>query len=126
MKVFIKRHKRALAFYGTLLALGVLLYIIAHDYATQQRGYVAYGGECVFLGLPLWGLIAQAIIADLVRDIRAPKGTCETCGCFQASEFMPWGDCEKQALPMASYDGCARWKKEGRNYGNKNCARKSG
>ena len=46
--------KKAL-FFLAVAVLGVVLYIVAHDHATELRGYVAYGGEVFFLALPLYG-----------------------------------------------------------------------
>jgi hypothetical protein len=38
--------------YMALAVLGWALYFIAHDYATELRGYTAYGGEVFFIAIP--------------------------------------------------------------------------
>jgi hypothetical protein len=35
-------------------ALGIALYVWGRDYAYEQRGYLAYGGEMFFLGIPIF------------------------------------------------------------------------
>jgi apolipoprotein N-acyltransferase len=67
-----KRRKRAIAFvaYAALFALGVLLFLWAHEYATRERGYIAYGGEVLFIGLPLFVWIVRTTAQDWRRDLK--------------------------------------------------------
>ncbi len=51
--------------YAALFALGVLLFYIAHAYATRERGYTAYGGEIFFVGLPLIVWLIKSTVGDI-------------------------------------------------------------
>lgn len=56
-----------------ITAAGVLLFFWAHGAATEARGYVAYGGELVFLLLPLWWKLIAVCIRDTRRMIREER-----------------------------------------------------
>lgn len=45
--------------------LGWLLYRLFRPYAVEFRGNTLYGGEVMFLGLPLYWAAAESIIKDL-------------------------------------------------------------
>lgn len=94
-------------FYSALTIIGAALCAAAHAYMTAKRGYTAYGGEYFLLLLPLavWGLEA-----GLIKDHETP-GRCDCCRHWQRSLFAPWGDCKYNALPMAGYGGCRRYRK---------------
>lgn len=50
--------------YIFLAVLGIALYLYIAEAAEIQRGYKAYGGECVVLLLPLWWFFIDANIKN--------------------------------------------------------------
>lgn len=48
--------------WAIIAAAGVFLFKVGHAYATADRGYEAVGGEYLFLFLPLWWWLAEAVI----------------------------------------------------------------
>lgn len=61
------RCVRVIIKYAVIAAAGVLLYMIASDYAFAQRGYKAIGSEAVFILLPLIYYIGLALVRDARR-----------------------------------------------------------
>lgn len=56
-------------FYIALAGIGVALFRWGHDYATQERGYNAIGGEMFFLLLPLFWWMFSQCLKDTIRTI---------------------------------------------------------
>ena len=50
--------------YMTLAILGVVLTVMAAQYAYADRGYFAIGGEYAFLLLPLLGAAVDCMLQD--------------------------------------------------------------
>jgi drug/metabolite transporter superfamily protein YnfA len=71
-----KRRKQAttIALYFALFGLGVLLYGWAHEQATIERGYIAYGGEVFILGLPLFVWLVKKTVRDWWHTINELRG----------------------------------------------------
>lgn len=69
MKPAVKR----LIKYLLIAAVGVALYIVAAGEAFEQRGYTAYGGELVFLILPLWWKLGEVMAVDIKQTIKQIK-----------------------------------------------------
>jgi hypothetical protein len=51
---------KKLVIYAASLAIGIILFQVTHQYATAERGYVAYGGELCFLLLPFFVYIIRS------------------------------------------------------------------
>lgn len=52
---------------------GIALYYLAAGAAFAERGYKAYGGELVFLLLPLWWKLGEVMTADIKQTIKQIK-----------------------------------------------------
>jgi hypothetical protein len=52
-------------------AIGILLFLTAHAYATAERGYEALGGELFLLGLPIFIWLFGHCVNDLRTELRA-------------------------------------------------------
>jgi len=59
--------------YVLLAVLGVLLYLHTAEAAEIQRGYKAYGGECVFLLLPLWWFFIEVTVKNTEAALRSEE-----------------------------------------------------
>jgi len=57
--------------YIALTAIGVLLSLAAHVYATAERGYEAIGGETLFILLPVMWWLAEQMVRDFIEDFRS-------------------------------------------------------
>lgn len=66
-----KRTSRAALKYAGLTLAGIALYIAAHDYATAQRGYIAYGGEVLLLALPVLYYAISQTFKDYLKSAKA-------------------------------------------------------
>jgi hypothetical protein len=56
--------------YAILTMCGFLLFKVGQAAAFEQRGYIAYGGECFLLGLPLFYYIISATARDIAVEIK--------------------------------------------------------
>jgi hypothetical protein len=63
--------KKLILLYIVLAAVGIALYVEAHAYATDWRGYVAYGGEVFLLAIPVYAAIQ--ILRTIVNFIKDRK-----------------------------------------------------
>lgn len=57
----------------SIIIAGVVLYYLAAGAAFAERGYKAYGGELVFLLLPLWWKLGDMMTADIKQTIKQIK-----------------------------------------------------
>ncbi len=64
----------AVAKYAMLTMCGFLLFKIGQAAAFEQRGYIAYGGECFLLGLPLFYHIISTTARDIAVEIKNENG----------------------------------------------------
>lgn len=62
---YLKRNKKEIIKYTLIFAVAIVTYILAHKYATEQRGYEAIGGE---IFVPLLIIFAE----DILEIIKAP------------------------------------------------------
>ena len=53
---------------------GVALYLWGAEAAYIERGYRAYGGECLLLFLPILWALAESVINDVKRNYRKREG----------------------------------------------------
>lgn len=60
MRKFFKRNAKNIVKWSVIIAVALIVYILAHKYATDQRGYEAVGGE---IFLPLLIIFAEDILA---------------------------------------------------------------
>lgn len=67
----VRRSVRVIIKYAVVAAVGVLLYMLASDYAFAQRGYKAVGSEAVFILLPLIYYIGLALVRDALGAVVA-------------------------------------------------------
>jgi hypothetical protein len=96
---------RAALFCLAAAAMGVALYRIGHMYATGQRGYVAYGGELLFLLFPLYACAARQAARELAKGWKEARGSCAGIDAWQGGggmrkaktvtvrRFMAFGPC---------------------------------
>ncbi len=49
--------------------VGIALYLIAAEAVKETRGYIAYGGECLLLFLPLWWLLIKEAVKGIEETI---------------------------------------------------------
>ena len=61
--------KKAIVFIA-LSIIGVMLYTVAHVYATIDRGYIAYGGEVLLLTLPFQFFLLMKVRKDIMRGVK--------------------------------------------------------
>ena len=59
--------------YLAITLCGVILYLIAHEYSTLERGYEAIGGEALLLLLPLWWGLLEQTAKDMWDMFRGTK-----------------------------------------------------
>lgn len=52
--------------YAAITAVGVGLAVAAHGPATEWRGYEAIGGEALIALLPLWALVTETVVRDVM------------------------------------------------------------
>lgn len=70
------RHKKkgpnpgTIAKYAILTLLGVWLYRLGAEYAMQQRGYFAVGGEVFALLLPYFYWAVTRMVKDAIADLK--------------------------------------------------------
>lgn len=64
---------RSLVKWLLIVLAGVVLYYLAAGAAFAERGYKAYGGELVFLLLPLWWKLGDMMTADIKQTIKQIK-----------------------------------------------------
>lgn len=55
--------------YGLLTLAGIWLYRCGAEYAFQQRGYFAVGGEVFALLLPFFYWTISCVVREMIRDI---------------------------------------------------------
>jgi len=68
-----------IAKYALLTVAGAALFFMLSDYAYQERGYKAFGGEVFALFLPALYYMATKTVRDAVRSF-APEGEGEEEG----------------------------------------------
>lgn len=56
--------------YAILTLLGIWLYRLGAEYALQQRGYFAVGGEVFALMLPYFWWAVSRSVKDFVADVK--------------------------------------------------------
>lgn len=64
------KRLEAVAKYAILTMCGFLLFKAGQAAAFEQRGYIAYGGECFLLGLPLFYYIISTTARDIAVEIK--------------------------------------------------------
>lgn len=65
-----KPATKCLIKYILITIAGVILYLLGAEAAYIQRGYIAYGGECFLLLLPLWWYLVETMVIEAVNDIK--------------------------------------------------------
>ena len=66
-----RRRGWTVAKYVFLTACGFVLYRVGAACALAERGYVAVGGEVLFIFLPLFYYLFSTLIRDAIRDAKA-------------------------------------------------------
>ncbi len=61
--------RRTIVKYAILTAVGILIYLVAADYANEWRGYKAYGGEVFLLLLPVFYYLASQAYHEAAMEI---------------------------------------------------------
>lgn len=56
--------------YILITIVGVILYLLGAEAAYIQRGYIAYGGECFLLLLPLWWHLVETMVIEAVTSFK--------------------------------------------------------
>lgn len=64
------KRLKAVAKYTILTMCGFLLFRAGQAAAFEQRGYIAYGGECFFLALPLFYYLISTTARDIAVEIK--------------------------------------------------------
>lgn len=69
----IKPAAKSLIKWLLIAIAGIALYYLAAGAAFAERGYKDYGGECVFLLLPLWWKLGEVVTTDIKQTIKQMK-----------------------------------------------------
>ena len=64
------KRLKAVVKYAILTMCGFLLFRAGQAAAFEQRGYIAYGGECFFLTLPLFYYLISTTAREIAVEIK--------------------------------------------------------